>query len=273
MRWIREHSKTTGVLAAFAALIITVMVSYQTFGESNILGRAAGDVINVIQIPFSYTGGFLNDRLSSLFAGGDLAAENQELKERIRELESELTEARLSENDLAALKRLSDELNYSGLYPDYAIVTADVIALDESSGFNIFTINVGAADGVFEDAVVIDGNGLIGRVMSVGDRWSKVISVIDETNKVGFQVFRNPEWLGVLQGDGNGGLTGYMLDETVNIREGDRLITSGIGGIYPQGITIGKVTRVEWNHDTPLKTVQVEPAAYFKNIRKVAVLM
>ncbi|MDR0424547.1 MAG: rod shape-determining protein MreC [Clostridiales Family XIII bacterium] len=273
MRWIREHSKATAVLAAFAALIITVMVSHQTFGESNIFGKAAGDIINIVQLPFSYAGGFLDDRLSSVFVSSDLAAENQQLKERIRELESELTEARLLENDLAALKRLSEELSYSGLYEEYRIVTADVIALDESSGFNIFTINKGSADGVSEDAVVIDGNGLIGRVMSVGDRWSKVISVIDETNKVGFQVFRNPEWLGVLHGDGNGGLTGYMLDETVNIREGDRLITSGIGGIYPQGITIGKVTRVEWNHDTPLKTVMVEPAAYFKNIRKVAVLL
>jgi rod shape-determining protein MreC len=152
-------------------------------------------------------------------------------------------------------------------------VTADVIGLDNSSGFNIFTINAGSKDGVSDDSVVIDGDGLIGRVMSVSDNSAKVISIIDETNKVGFQVFRDLEWLGMLSGDGEGDLTGYMLDESAAVREGDRLITSSIGGSYPAGITIGKVTSVEWNHDLPLKTVRVEPAVYFKSIRKVAVLL
>jgi rod shape-determining protein MreC len=273
MRWIRDHSKAVAVLAAFTALAVTVLVSRQTFGESNVLGRAAGKILNLIQTPFAYVGGLVDDRLSVTFVTGDMAEENEALAERVRELERELTEAKLSANDLAALKRLSDALNYSGLDEGREIVTADVVALDESNGFNIFTINAGSDDGVAKDSVVIDGDGLIGRVMTVGDSWAKVISIIDETNKVGFQVFSNLEWLGVLHGDGNGGLTGYMLDESVSVREGDRLITSGIGGIYPRGVTIGKVTGVEWNHDTPLKTVQVEPAAYFKNIRKVTVLI
>ncbi|GHU49853.1 rod shape-determining protein MreC [Clostridia bacterium] len=229
--------------------------------------------MNTIEIPFAYTGSFFNDRFAVLFATEDLVKENEQLKERIQDLEKELMDAQLSGTDFEDLKSLSESLNYAGLHDQYAIITADVIAMDESNVFNIFTINVGSKNGVATDAVVVDGDGLIGRVMSVGDSWAKVISVIDESNKVGFQVFRNPEWLGVLQGDGNGRLTGYMLDETAAVREGDRLITSGIGGIYPQGITIGKVTTVEWDHDTPLKTLDVEPAAYFRNIRKVSVLL
>ncbi|MDR3295524.1 MAG: rod shape-determining protein MreC [Clostridiales Family XIII bacterium] len=273
MRWIREHTKATAVCAAFALLLILVLVSSQTFGESNILGRSAGTLISTAQRPFAYAAGFLDARLSVFFVSKDLATENAGLKAQISELEQELTAARLSGTDLAELAKLSEVLNYAGLEDAYRLVTADVIGLDESSGFRIFTINVGTENGVAENAVVIDGNGLIGRVLETGERWAKVISIIDETNNVGFQVFRNFEWLGFVCGDGSGGLTGYMLDETASIRDGDRLITSEIGGIYPRGLTIGKVTKVEWDHNSTMKTVQVEPAAYFKSIKKVTVLI
>ena len=261
MKWIRKHTGASTIIAVFAALLILVLVSHQTFGESNILGRAAGRAIGVIQAPFAKVMRFLDDRFSVYVRSNELLRENERLMLRVEELERELNESRLSGADLVDLEG------------EYALVTADVIGLDKSSGFNIFTINAGTADGVSIDSVVIDGDGLIGRVMTVSDNAAKVISIIDETNKVGFQVFRNLEWLGMLHGDGNGGLTGYMLDETAAVREGDRLVTSAIGGFYPPGLTIGKVTSVEWNHDSPLKTVHVAPAAYFKSIRKVTVLL
>ncbi|MDR2770830.1 MAG: rod shape-determining protein MreC [Clostridiales Family XIII bacterium] len=273
MRWIRKHTGASTIIAVFAALLILVLVSYQTFGESNILGRAAGRALGVIQTPFAQAARFLDERFSVYTLSNELVRENERLRVRVEALERELSEARLSGADLTDLEKLSEALNYADIGDDYELVTADVIGLDRSSGFNIFTINVGSEDGVSDDSVVIDGDGLIGRVMTASENTAKVISIIDETNKVGFQVFRNLEWLGMLQGDGAGGLTGYMLDETAAVREGDRLVTSAIGGFYPPGLMIGKVTSVEWNHDSPLKTVHVEPAAYFKSIRKVTVLL
>ncbi|MDR2132549.1 MAG: rod shape-determining protein MreC [Clostridiales Family XIII bacterium] len=273
MKWIRKHTKASTIIAVFVTLLIFVLVSYRTFGESNVLGRSAGRAIALVQAPFAKAARFLDERMSVYLLSDELARENERLRTRVEELERELNESRLSGADLDDLEKLSEALNYADLGDDYELVTADVIGLDKSSGFNIFTINVGSEDGVSNDSVVIDGDGLIGRVMAVSENAAKVISIIDETNKVGFQVFRNLEWLGMLNGDGEGKLTGYMLDETAAVREGDRLITSAIGGFYPQGITIGKVTGVEWNHDSPLKTVHVEPAVYFKSIRKVTVLL
>jgi rod shape-determining protein MreC len=273
MRWIRKHTGASTIIAVLAALLILVLVSYRTFGESNVLGRSAIRAIGAVQAPFARAGHFLNERFSAFLLANEFSRENERLKARIEELERELNESRLSGADLADLKRLSEALRYVDLGDASRLVTADVIGLDKSSGFNIFTINVGSEAGVSSDSVVIDGDGLVGRVLTAGDGASKVISIIDETNKVGFQVFRNLEWLGMLCGDGDGKLTGYMLDETAAVREGDRLVTSAIGGFYPQGLTIGQVTSVEWDHDSPLKTVRVEPAAYFKSIRKVTVLL
>jgi len=63
-----------------------------------------------------------------------------------------------------------------------------------------------------------------------------------------------------------------MMDADSAVIEGDLLVTSGIG-MYPAGISIGKVTGIEWNNDTLLKTVHIEPSAYFKNLQKVTAIV
>ena len=78
-------------------------------------------------------------------------------------------------------------------------------------------------------------------------------------------------YLGVLQGDGKSGLTGFMLDDKAQVIEGDELITSGMG-IYPEGINIGKIESVKMDRNTLLKTVKIAPSVTFKNLSKVMVL-
>ncbi|MDD3168092.1 MAG: rod shape-determining protein MreC, partial [Eubacteriales bacterium] len=184
----------------------------------------------------------------------------------------EIIQIKLTEAELAELQNLSNILGYENVTPYYNYVTADVVAMDGSNWFNLFTINAGTKDGLYKDAVVINGDGLIGRVLEVGSDWAKVISVIDESNSVSFKVFRDMQLLGILSGDGKGSLKGYMIDTEAAVIEGDILITSGIG-MYPEGIPIGKVKKVEWNNDTLLKTVTIEPSAYFKNLHRVTVLV
>jgi rod shape-determining protein MreC len=147
-----------------------------------------------------------------------------------------------------------------------------VIATDGSLWYNIFTINVGTSQGVHKNAVVINGDGLIGIVLDVGPDWSKVISIVDEYNNVSFQAYRDLGLLGILSGDGTGALTGYMLDAEAPIIEGDVLISSGLE-LYPRGIPIGKVSQVTWDKDALLRTILVEPAVNFSNIQKVAVII
>ena len=164
-------------------------------------------------------------------------------------------------------------LSYTSVQNSQSYVTGDVIAMDSSNWFNIFTINVGTDQGVKKDAMVINGDGLVGRVYEAGSDWAKVISIIDETNNVSFQVFRDSSesYLGVLTGDGMGGLKGYMLDSDASVIEGDTVVTSGIG-IYPSGIVIGKISEVVVNTDSLLKEINLETSVDFKNVQKVMVL-
>jgi len=215
----------------------------------------------------------ISNGFRNLLSFRSIASENEALKEEVAELKQELILQQFTEQELEELRQLSQVLNYTSVQNSQSYVTGDVIAMDSSNWFNIFTINVGTDQGVKKDAMVINGDGLVGRVYEAGSDWAKVISIIDETNNVSFQVFRDSSesYLGVLTGDGMGGLKGYMLDSDASVIEGDTVVTSGIG-IYPSGIVIGKISEVVVNTDSLLKEINLETSVDFKNVQKVMVL-
>ena len=151
-------------------------------------------------------------------------------------------------------------------------MTADVIAVDGSNLFNIFTINVGKNDGISAGSIVVNEDGLVGKVVTVGKSWSKVLGIVDASDSVSFTLLRDPEVIGVLSGDGEGGLSGYLFDEEKSLNKGDILITSGMS-LYPAGIVIGKVSSVEYDESSKEKKISVESQVNFKAIRRVTVLI
>lgn len=272
MNWLREHKRLTILLSLFLILTVVIIVSYDHMGNSSLLGRGVEKIVTLVQGPVSSAGNGVKSGARGIFQFRSVLKENEELRDEVAALNREIVQLKLSKAELKELQDLSQALGYENVKQNYDLLTADVIAMDGSNWFNLFTINKGTDDGIYKDAVVINGEGLIGKVYEVGSNWSKVISVIDESNSVSFKVFRDLQLLGILSGDGKGGLKGYMIDPKAAVIEGDVLITSGMG-MYPEGIVIGKVKKVEWNNDTLLKTVSIEPSAYFKNLQKVTVLL
>lgn len=272
MKWFREHTKLAIVLGVFLILIVIIAVSFVNKGNNSWLGRKMEGGITKVQEPLSNAGNGVSNGLSGIFRFRSVLKENEKLKAEISKLNQQIIKNRLTTLELQELRELSSSLNYVGGMENYTHVTADVIALDGSNWFNLFTINAGIEDGVKKDSIVVGGDGLIGRVLEVGNDWAKIISLIDENSNVSFQVSRNLQLLGILSGDGKGSLKGYMLDPEASVGEGDMLLTSGIG-IYPQGIPIGKVSSVTLDKDSLLKTLTIEPVVYFKNIQKVTVII
>lgn len=273
MRWFREHKIITLIIAIVIVLVALLISSFVLQGQNNAVGRVTSSVVNAVQRPISEAGSFIGNSVSGLFRDEEMEAENEELKERIRELESELVNSSLSEAQLQELNDVADLLNANNLLETYDAVTAKVIALDGSNYFNVFTIDAGTDDGIDVDAVVVNGDGLVGRVVAVTSNTARIIGIVDESNSVGFEVYSSERPLGICEGDGSGNLTGYMLDENAIVQKGNNLITSGISGLYPAGLSIGQVTDVEWTHDSPLKSVSIEPSVDFRNIKMVTVLI
>ncbi len=272
-KWLKEHAVITALIAVALALVILLVSSFLHLGNSSPVGRAIIGVVTKIQEPVSNAASGISNGFRNLLSFRSIAKENERLEAEVAELKQELILQQFSDQELAQLRQLSQALHYESVQNSRSYVTGDVISMDGSNWFNIFTINVGTDQGVEKDAMVINGDGLIGRVYEVGSDWAKVISVIDEMNNVSFQVFRDSDesYLGILTGDGLGGLKGYMLDSEASVIEGDTVVTSGIG-IYPAGIVIGKISEVVVNTDSLLKEVILDTAVDFKNIQKVMVL-
>jgi rod shape-determining protein MreC len=272
-KWLKEHAVISILIAVALALVILLVSSFLHLGNSTPVGKFFIGIVTSIQEPISNLTTNVSNGFRNLFSLRSIASENEALREEVAELKQELILQQFSEQELEELRQLSQVLNYTSVQNSRSYVTGDVIAMDSSNWFNIFTINVGTEQGVQKDAMVINGDGLVGRVYEAGKDWAKVISVIDETNNVSFQVFRDSSesYLGVLTGDGMGGLRGYMLDNDASVIEGDTVLTSGIG-IYPQGVVIGRISEVVVNTDSLLKEIILETSVDFKNVQKVMVL-
>ena len=129
--------------------------------------------------------------MSGIFSYKRIQNENEQLKKENEELKQQVTSLTLSANELKELKALSKVLNYKGIDGAGDLVSADVVSMDGTNWMNIFTIDCGSESGVKQGSIVICGDGLVGRVNSVGKGWAKVTSLIDESSKISFKISGN----------------------------------------------------------------------------------
>lgn len=272
MNWIKEHIKLVITMIVIICLVAIIVISSYNLGWISLPGRAVQSGAAVAEEPLTDASSGIKDGITGIFGFRSLQKENYELKKKVEDLQNQLTEAQLTEQKLQQLRELSQSLNYADYDDNYERVTADVIATDGSNLFNVFTVNAGKDDGVAAGSIVVNEDGLVGKVVTVGKNWAKVLGIVDASDSVSFTLLRDPEVIGVLSGDGEGGLTGYLFDEEKSLNKGDILITSGMS-LYPAGITIGKVASVEYNESSKEKKISVESQVNFKAVRTVTILI
>ncbi|MDR0519127.1 MAG: rod shape-determining protein MreC [Clostridiales Family XIII bacterium] len=276
MKWIARHRFLMLIVAILAALVILFAVSYNLQGNDNAVGKAAKSFVTLVQKPLIS----LADRITGNQPGSTVAgnSETDRLRAEIESLKQELQMAKLTDEEYAELKALSGSFNIDDPIAGKKPVAADVITYNNTDTFNIFTINAGTESGIERDSVILCGDGLVGRVLSSDKGWAKVASLTDENNRIGFQVKEQKDgqevvFLGVCSGDGEGNLVGALLDENGFAAEGDEVVTSGLGGIYPAGITIGTVVKAGYTKKSQMMEVTIEPSVYFKGLKKVIALV
>lgn len=192
--------------------------------------------------------------------------ENLQLRRKVDELTTENLRLRQSEGDLRRLRSL---LGYSEQFT-MPTTMAEAIMLDISGRFKSIIIDRGSAAGIDVDDVVVNANGLIGRVVLTTNDMSKVQLVTDNNSSVGVLIERTRRQ-GVLRGDGAGGAQLYEIPSLADVRPGDSIMTAGIDGIYPKGIPVGVVIKAEKGQDL-FKTITVKPLVEFASIEETIVL-
>lgn len=269
-KWIKEHKLISILAVAFIALVLVIGLTRSSGGATRL--GALDRLYMLIEQPMTSLGQKIKENVSGIFSYKKLLAENEALREENEELRNEINQLTFTAIETQELQELSEALNYDFVQGGRSIVTANIVSQDSSNWTNSFVIDKGLESGIKVDNIVICGKGLVGRVSATDEGWSKIIPIIDESSSISFYIEGTTNMLGIIEGSESGKLTGFMLDNTVEIAEGDRLITSGIG-LFPEGIAIGKVTRAGYDSDKQLVTLDVKAEVDFGSIGKVSVIL
>lgn len=173
-------------------------------------------------------------------------------------------------------RRLKELLDLKdGTMAAYKTVTARVVSYEPNSWYDTVMLNKGTDSGIELDDIVITGLGVVGRVTSVGKNWAEVSTVINTSNSIGVKLPRTGD-VGVVSGDANLAEDKQCrleyLSNDKNLIKGDILVTSGLGGIYPADLTVGKVIEIKSDSAGNLDFGVVEPSVDFSALYEVLVI-
>ncbi|HXG50377.1 MAG TPA: rod shape-determining protein MreC [candidate division Zixibacteria bacterium] len=220
-----------------------------------------------LQVAAQAASGWVKGLHEAYWTTAGLRAENERLKKRIAQLEIERN--RLLEAE-ATNQRLRQLLEFKASLPASGVV-ASIIANSASSWFQSCLINRGSADGVRKGMAVVTPLGVVGRVVDVSRRTAKVLLLTDANSGVDVFVQRSRA-RGIVAGSLENGTIMKYVKRSEDVQEGDRLVTSGLDGIFPKGLMVGVVTKVRKQSLGLFQSIEVAPAVRPERTEEVIVV-
>jgi rod shape-determining protein MreC len=197
-----------------------------------------------------------------------LRAENEELRQRVAELERQNEELVELQAEYAVLSTL---LDYAKENPEYRRVAADVVGWDTSNFVRTLIINRGERDGLGEGMPVETERGLVGRLVAVFPHSAQVQLLTDPGSSINARLGASRAD-GVLQGQLTSHLKMKWIEQDIPVSENELVMTSGIGGNLPPDLVIGRVTRVEQSASELFQEAEVRPAVDSSRLEIVLII-
>ncbi|ELP68861.1 rod shape-determining protein MreC [Streptomyces turgidiscabies] len=271
MRDTRESRLLLVLLIAIAFALITVDIRGGEDSPVDGARQAAAAVFGPVEDGVATVVDPVGDAVSAVRDSGDR-------HDRLATLEKEnaALKARLGSDDRnrSRLSQLDKMLKSAGA-GQYGIKGAEVIAIGAAQGFSwTVTIDVGANDGIKRDMTVLNGDGLVGRVTTVGPGTSTVLLANDPDFTVGTRMEGSDE-LGFASGQGDRPLRVQLLNGKAKVSKGDRLVTFGSQADKPfvPGVPVGFVSRVDPSGGDLTRTIYVTPFVGFTKLDIVGVVV
>lgn len=215
---------------------------------------------------------YLRNQVSSFFenyvANVSASKENFILVKKIGELEENIFSFEQMTKENIRLKQLlafGEEIQRKK-------VLAQVVAKDASSDYQVLRINKGMKEGLTLQSTVVTSEGLVGYVYRLTDHFADVLTIIDSNNRVDGMVERIRSH-GIIEGDSDDRAIMKYVARTEPIILNDLVLTSGFGNIYPKGIRIGKVSRIERESYGITQSIEINPSVNFSRLEEVVVLV
>lgn len=271
MKPLKNKLAVTIVVLSVAFLGIII---FSVKSNSNIISSGVGSVISPLQ-KIVYT---VNDKIKNSFEFflnfSKVKEENEELKAKNAELENKLIEYNRMKDENTRLREMFD---YSEANENYDYIGCNIVGYSGGNISDGYIIDKGTQDGVEKDMIIITSVGLVGKVTKAESNFSIVKTILNENIAVAAMVESTRETTGILQGitdnkkNNQTKLSNIPIDS--QIKEGDVILTSGLGGMYPKEIRIGEVVSVEVDSVGVMKTAIVKPYVDFSKLEELFVVV
>ncbi|MFC2764880.1 MAG: rod shape-determining protein MreC [Lancefieldella parvula] len=267
-----NNNKHTGgrsfiILSLLSIVLLTVSARMGTAGPLEMVRggfstitmpfRMAG---SAIATPFQGIGNIFSNLTADQQTLSDLKAENEQLRSRNAELE----ETNQSTQRLQGLLDLKNNYNLQS-------TGARVISGSTDSFNNTIVIDKGTSSGLAVGMPVVDSGGVIGQIIECGPTTSTVRLITDEKSGVAAMV-QSSRAQGMLMGSASRQITLNLINTNQKVAVGDTVVTSGLGGVFPKGLPLGKVTSVEAAPGSIYYTIVIEPYGNVSSNEEVMVI-
>lgn len=272
---MRDFFKTRSFIAAciVAVLLLGMMIlDTASNGHLTFFENLSGTLITPVQnfcTTVIRSGGNLVRAYTEYEA---LEEENQKLKNELASIGQLLRDAEQYANENQELKAM---LGIAEEHSDFDFAACLVVGSDQNGYSHTLTLNKGSSDGLEERDLVITADGVVGYISELGLSWSKVTTILDSSCEIGALVTRTQD-VGVLEWDYSLSEQGLMkmayLNTDVVLQSGDAVETSGVGGIFPKGVLLGRVKELKTESHGISQYAVLEPAVRVEEAGMVFVI-
>ncbi len=258
-------------IALFVVLLGLCLILIFSHGKKSDIGFTEAVVYKVFR-PIENAISGLKNRVASVWYNYiylvGVQKENLELKETLKQLRREKAALATREEENIRLKKLLDIKTRL----EYPSVVAQIIGEDASGWFRTFFIDRGTDDGVFPGMSVTATEGLVGKISRSAANMAQVVLITDSALAVDCRVARTRD-RGILRGALEGGCVLKHISPRANVTRGDEVITSGLDGVFPPGLPVGKISEIRLGEQGLFLEALVTPNVNFSALDQVLVIL
>jgi rod shape-determining protein MreC len=266
---IKSKNKIILVFAILLFSLALMTLSAKQEKGTHFLDSMAGVILSPFQIFFTQSIQAVSDVINHYFFLVDSARENDQLKLEVQRLISEKN--KLIER-IASQKRLAKLMAYEDDWEKKAVV-ASVVGRGATQWSKVVVINKGTQDGIRDHLAVVTDAGVIGQIIHAGPNTSTVLLIVDGRSAVD-ALFQGSRISGVVVGAGEEAKCDLkFVPNTADVKVGDYVLSSGLGGIFPKGLIIGKVSHVSKKKQGLFQDITLVPSSDLSRLEEVLVLL
>jgi len=253
-------------------LLGMTVLDIASHGHMTFWENIAGTFVTPIQSFFTTVIDYGGNLVEAYTDYEELEKENEKLKNELASAGQLIRDAETYTNENQSLKAM---LGIAEENPDFEFASCLVVGSDQNGYSHTLTLNKGSADQLSERDLVITADGVVGYISELGVNWSKVTTILDSSCEIGAIVTRTQD-IGVLDWDYTLSEEGLLklayLNTEVVLNSGDSVETSGVGGIFPKGVLLGRVKELRTESHGISQYAVLEPAVQVDEVSTVFVI-